>query len=96
MTVVLPDNSEILALIPGKFRKRCWMGVGDIVLVSRRDFQDGKVDIVHKYMPNEIQKLYKDGEIPDFFIDTNITNTEDCSIIIGDENDNEPVIFDNI
>ena len=37
MTVVLPDSSESMAIIPGRFRKRCWMLVGDLVLVSRRE-----------------------------------------------------------
>ena len=86
MTVVLPDSSEMLALIPGRFRKRCWMSVGDVVLISRRDFQDTKVDIVHKYNSDELPKLIKEGEIPEFFLDTNATQ---------DENDEYGVTFEN-
>jgi len=78
MSVMFPDGSEKLALIPGRFRKRCWMVVGDIVLISHRDFQDNKVDIIHKYTSNEIHKLSKLGEIPTFFM-----NSE------ADQNDSE-------
>ena len=40
--VTLPDKSETLAVIPGRFRKRCWMKVGDIIIISRRAFEVGK------------------------------------------------------
>ena len=91
MTVVLSDSSEILALIPGRFRKRCWMNVGDVVLVSRRDFQDAKVDIVHKYHSDELPKLFKQGEIPAFFLDAAATCDEDdgLGITIGNYDDEE-------
>ncbi len=42
VTVMFPNKEEFIAMIPGRFRKRCWMRVGDIVIVSRRDFQDTK------------------------------------------------------
>ena len=40
--------------IRGKLMKRMWMGNDDIVLVGLRDFQDDRVDIIHKYSYNEI------------------------------------------
>ena len=39
MSVILPDSTEMVANIPGKFRKRCWMSAGDIVLVSVEIFK---------------------------------------------------------
>jgi translation initiation factor 1A len=91
MTVVLPDSSEIMALIPGRFRKRCWMSVGDVVLISRRDFQDTKVDIVHKYNSDELSKLFKKGEIPAFFMDTEAKREEDecCGFTIGNNDEGD-------
>ena len=68
MTVILPDGTEMIAIIPGKFRKRCWMTVGDIILVSRREFQDTKLDILHKYNAEEKTQLFKSKEIPAFFM----------------------------
>ena len=41
----------------GKMRKRVWVMVGDIVLVSLRDFQDAKGDIILKYNSDEAKNL---------------------------------------
>ena len=43
------DGVNRLCHIRGKLRKRVWMGVGDIVLLGLRDFQDQKADIILKY-----------------------------------------------
>ena len=45
--------------IRGKLMKRMWMGNDDIVLVGLRDFQDDRVDIIHKYTYNDALKLKK-------------------------------------
>jgi translation initiation factor 1A len=50
--------------ICGRMRKKIWISVGDIVLVSLRDFQDHKGDVVHKYAPDESRQLKTMGEIP--------------------------------
>lgn len=57
--------------IRGKMRKRCWVNVGDIVLVDPRDFQNNVCDIVHKYSTEEARYLRKRNQIPeDIDIDT--------------------------
>ena len=68
--VRLPDTSEKLAIIPGRFRKRCWMKAGDVLLASYREFQENRLDIVHKYTPEEARQLVNYKEIPPFFLDT--------------------------
>lgn len=68
--VKLPDKSEKLAIIPGRFRRRCWMKAGDILLASYREFQDNKLDIIHKYTPEEARQLVGYKEIPPFFLDS--------------------------
>ena len=68
LNVILCDGTEMIAVIPGKFRKRCWMSAGDIILVSRREFQDNKLDVLHKYNDDEKQKLRRMNEIPSFFM----------------------------
>ena len=73
MIVILPDSTEFLAHIPGRFRKRCWINIGDVVLTSRRSFQDEKLDIIHKYTDDEKRILHKKGEIPPFFLDVEAT-----------------------
>lgn len=77
LTVVLTDTSQMLALIPGRFRKRVWINSGDVILVSRRDFQDGKLDVIAKYDPNDVKKLHKMGMIPDFFIESDAIQNDD-------------------
>lgn len=91
INVVLTDSSESLAVIPGRFRKRCWMKVGDVILVSRRDFQEGKLDVVYKYKDDEIRKLCKHGEIPNFFLDAGAIRgvDEDGGFIIGNVDSDE-------
>lgn len=54
-----------IAHIRGTFRRRVWMGIGDIVLISYRDFDDSKCDIIYKYTIDEAIALKSFGEIPD-------------------------------
>jgi translation initiation factor 1A len=71
ITVVLPNKTEYMAIIPGRFRKRVWIKPGDVVLVSRREFQEGKLDVCYKYNDDEVRKLVEYFEIPSFFLDYN-------------------------
>jgi translation initiation factor 1A len=41
------------------------MGVGDIILISLRDYQEGRADIILKYNADEARSLKSLGEIPD-------------------------------
>lgn len=77
VTLMLPDQSEILGVIPGRFRKRCWMTAGDVVLISYRSFETTKVDIVYKYNQDEVGKLVKLEEIPMSFIEEKDTENEE-------------------
>lgn len=69
------DGSNRLCHIRGKFRKRVWMTVGDVLLISLREFEDGKADVVHKYNPEEVAILRDRGEIS--FKDTTIKGALD-------------------
>ncbi|KAK4476605.1 hypothetical protein RD792_015764 [Penstemon davidsonii] len=51
--------------IPGKLYKKVWIATGDIILVSLREYQDGKSDIIMKYMPVEARLLKAYGELPE-------------------------------
>ena len=48
------DGITRLGHIRGKMRRRVWIHPTDVVLVSMRDFDDNKVDIIHKYTPQII------------------------------------------
>ncbi|PHJ22167.1 translation initiation factor eif [Cystoisospora suis] len=58
------DGVKRLCHIRGKMRKRVWVNSGDIVLVSLRDFQNDKGDVIAKYNPDEARLLKQYGELP--------------------------------
>lgn len=41
------------------------MNVGDVILLSLRDFQEGKGDIILKYSSDEARSLKSLGELPE-------------------------------
>lgn len=59
------DGTRRLALIRGKMRKKVWISQGDIILLSLRDFQDNKADVIMKYTPDEARALKSQGELPE-------------------------------
>jgi len=61
------DGTKRMCHIRGKMRKKVWVNQGDIVLVSLRDFQDEKGDIIIKYQADEARNLKTYGELPDNF-----------------------------
>mmetsp|Transcript_42115 Transcript_42115/g.37327 ORF Transcript_42115/g.37327 Transcript_42115/m.37327 type:complete len:135 (+) Transcript_42115:108-512(+) len=50
--------------IRGKMQKKVWINKDDIILISLRNFQDDKGDVIHKYMPDEVQELKKKNQLP--------------------------------
>ena len=95
MLVQMPDmGAEKMAIIPGRFRKRCWFDVGDLCLVSFREYQDDKVDIVHKYTSDERRELCRTGEIPKAF--TAVTADPSADAAEPTENDAFEFTFDDI
>ena len=62
------DGIERIAHVRVKMRKRIWLANGDIILVSLREFEPEKCDVVEKYKEKEVAKLKNAGEIPDSFV----------------------------
>ena len=62
------DGIKRIAHVRGKMRKRIWIANGDIILVSLRDFEPEKCDVVEKYKEKEVAKLKKAGEIPESMV----------------------------
>ena len=77
------DNKERLCIIRGKMKKRIWISDGDFILISLRDFQDEKADVIHKYTIAEARQLKALGEIPMAANISNVelddTNEEECA-----------------
>ena len=55
------DRTTKICHIRGRFKHRIWINCGDVVLVSLRDFEEGKGDIVHKYNAEEVDFLRSNG-----------------------------------
>lgn len=58
------DGKVRMCIIRGAMRKREWMGVGDIILLGLRDFQDNKADVIWKFTSDEARQLKMFGELP--------------------------------
>ncbi|KAI1824349.1 hypothetical protein F4861DRAFT_506545 [Xylaria intraflava] len=59
------DGQTRLAHIRGKLRKKVWINNGDIILLSLRDYQDDKGDVLIKYTADEARSLKQYGELPE-------------------------------
>lgn len=90
--LVLCDNgTEAIGVIRGsmrRFNKRVLIETGDILAVSMRDFQDNKVDIVHKYNAEQCKNLINNKEISDTLINaynkvvtTTVNNANEANIM---------------
>lgn len=51
--------------LQGKLRKKVWINQGDIILLSLRDYQDEKGDVILKYSADEARSLKAYGELPE-------------------------------
>lgn len=96
VTVMLTDKTEIMAIIPGRFRKRCWFKAGDIIIVARRDFQQDKFDVIHKYTEDEVKILLRQYEIPEFFKDSSVQEETVFEFEEEKEPVDEEIDFDDI
>ena len=84
------DGVTRLGHIRGKMRKKVWITAGDIVLCGLREFQDEKVDIIHKYSADEARNLKQYGELPET---ANINQTA-IDIAMADDDDKEDIGID--
>jgi translation initiation factor 1A len=88
------DGVTRLGHIRGKMRKKVWITAGDIILAAKRDFQDEKVDIVHKYSADEARNLKQYGELPE---NARINETAvDMAMAADDADDDIGIAFDDI
>lgn len=52
------QGHDVLGIICGRLRKRKrWVIVGNIVIISLRDYEKDKVDIIHVYTENDMNEL---------------------------------------
>lgn len=91
MRIYCNDNKERICHIRGAIRKRVWINLGDLVLVSLRDLGDtDKGDILTKYEPKFFSKIKKlDGVNPILF-----TNLEGKTTT-HEEDEDDGIEFDH-
>lgn len=70
---------------PKMRKKKIWVNLNDIVLVTERDFDDN-IDIINKYNPQQITYLKKHSHFPDL----NSSKKIDMEFVFEDTNDKEP------
>jgi translation initiation factor 1A len=59
------DTVKRMGHIRGNLKKKAWITCGDVVLVSLREYENDKCDIILKYTEDEVRKLKQSKEIPD-------------------------------
>ena len=59
------DGKERMATMCGTMRKRRFINQDNIVLVSLRDWQDSKCDIIDNYDENLVRKMKDKGLVPE-------------------------------
>lgn len=87
------QDTKLIGKICGSMRKRVWVNIGNIVLVSSRNFDSSSCDIIHKYTDEEAINLKNYGEIPSNvnlmatnfeLADGKLESTEDYGYIFDD------------
>lgn len=61
------DGTVRTGRIRGSMRKYAGKVIierGDLIIISKRDFEDDKVDVIHKYTHDESSKLARNGMLP--------------------------------
>jgi initiation factor 1A len=98
--LVTASGIEAIGVIRGslrKFSRRVIIEIGDIVVISKRDYQADKVDIVHKYNLDQVQTLIAEkkltGTLCSFYssvaaASTNEVENDDSYINFAAESDN--------
>ena len=76
------DGVERLCHIRGALKKKVWIMKDDMILISLRDFQDGKADVIAKYTEQEVRTLRSMGEI-----NMHTDKKTDNDTTIGDDRD---------
>lgn len=75
--VMCDDGVQRQCGIRGTMVKRVWINNSDFVLVSLRDFQDYKADIIHKYNETDAKKLIQMSEIKNLRAEINTELAEE-------------------
>ena len=51
--------------IRGQMQRKVWINVNDVILISLREYEENKGDVIKKYNSDEVHQLKKYKEIPE-------------------------------
>lgn len=89
LAVLCADGKERLCTIRGKLVRRAWVNVGSVILISLRQFEDARCDMIHRYSDEEARRLRAYKELPQ-----NMKLASEESIGIDGEVEDSNVVFD--
>ena len=95
LNVLCEDNIIRMARIRGSMRhysKKILIEKGDLIIISKRDYEETKVDVCHKYNYDETCKLIRNNSFPQNIMKAWKTNDYEKYV---NEQENEDLIFDN-
>lgn len=79
MEVTCTDGKKRIGIIRGSMQKKIWIKNNDTVLVSLREYEDAKCDIIYLYNAKEVKQLGKMGEIEQRDVDEVKDDIEFCT-----------------
>ena len=88
--IICDDSKHRIGILRGNMRNRVWIAMGDMVLCCIRDFENSKVDIVHRYESEDVTRLKKQNSMPQqlydlYTSDTSEQRAEDDVAFIDDD-----------
>jgi len=91
VTLDCVDGKTRLGHIRGSMtgRKKVYINPGDTVLISHREYQDAKADIIHLYTKKEVKQLCSFGEVPADYEGGEEEVVEELGFDFDDDGDNE-------
>jgi len=96
VSLITNTGKESIGIIRGtlrKFTNRIIIEKGDIVVISKRGYQDNKVDIVHKYNREQIQTLISEKKISNTLLNSYINNRNSyIENKYDNDNDNDNIL----
>ena len=81
------DGFDRIARIRKKMFKKVWLKTGDIILISLREYEKDKCDIIDLYNEKEVEKLKTEQADEMSFISTEIEKKEETGIKFEGNND---------
>lgn len=97
--ILAKTGQHVIAKVRGKLRHRARATKQSVILVSMRDFEPDKVDMIDILTAQEVRKLVQYGEVPPNFLteESERTNEEDEVVFAdSDEEESEELNVDDI